>query len=55
MAEGDILIEFDGQMISSSSGLFRLLTAERINKPVKLKVIRKGAIFELEIVPAEKL
>lgn len=54
MAEGDILIEFDGQMISSSSGLFRLLTAERINKPVKLKVIRKGALFEQEIVPAEK-
>jgi S1-C subfamily serine protease len=54
LAEGDILVEFDGQMISSSSGLFRLLTAERINKPVKLKVIRKGALFELEIVPAEK-
>ena len=54
MAEGDILIEFDGQMISGSSGLFRLLTAERINKIVRLKVIRKGGLVELEIVPVEK-
>jgi S1-C subfamily serine protease len=52
--EGDILVEFDGQLISSSSGLFRLLTAERINKMTKLKVLRKGGILELEIVPVEK-
>jgi S1-C subfamily serine protease len=54
LMEGDILIEFDGQMISGSSGLFRLLTAERINKPVKLKVLRKGGRVDLEIVPVEK-
>ncbi len=41
-------------MISSSSGLFRLLTAERINKTVPLKVLRKGGLVELEIVPVEK-
>ncbi len=52
--EGDILIEFDGQMISSSSGLFRLLTAERINKTVRLKVLRKGGLVELGIMPVEK-
>jgi S1-C subfamily serine protease len=52
--EGDILIEFDGQMISGSSGLFRLLTAERINKMTKLKVLRKGGLLELQIVPVEK-
>jgi len=54
MMEGDILIEFDGQMISGSSGLFRLLTAERINKLQKLKVLRKGGLVELEIIPVEK-
>jgi S1-C subfamily serine protease len=52
--EGDILIEFDGQMISGSSGLFRLLTAERINKMTKLKVLRKGGLVELQILPVEK-
>jgi S1-C subfamily serine protease len=54
LLEGDILIEFDGQPITSSPGLFRLLTAGRINKPVKIKVLRKGGLVELDIVPAEK-
>jgi S1-C subfamily serine protease len=54
MAEGDILIEFDGQMISSSSGLFRLLTAERINKTVPLKVLRKGGLVLLLFIPEIK-
>ena len=54
MMEGDVLVEFDGQVISGSSGLFRLLTSERINKPVKAKVLRKGALTELEITPVEK-
>jgi S1-C subfamily serine protease len=52
--EGDVLVEFDGQMISGSSGLFRLLTSEKINKPTNLKLLRKGALLELQIVPVEK-
>ena len=55
MMEGDIIIEFDKQTIFSSSGLFKLLTAERINRPVQTKVIRRGGIVELEIVPVEKI
>ncbi len=54
MMEGDIIIEFDGQIITGSSGLFKLLTFERINKPVRIKVLRKGALMELEITPVEK-
>lgn len=54
MMIGDILIEFDGEIISGSAGLFKLLTAERINKQTRLKVIRKGALVELEIIPLEK-
>jgi len=54
MVEGDIIIEFDGQVITSSAGLFKLLTSEKINQPVKLKILRKGALIELEIIPVEK-
>jgi len=54
LAEGDIIIEFDDQMITGSPGLFRVLTAEKINKPLKIKVLRKGALMELEIIPVEK-
>lgn len=54
LAEGDILIGFDGLPVTSSSGLFRLLTAGRIGKPVKIKVLRKGGLIETEIIPSEK-
>jgi S1-C subfamily serine protease len=54
LMEGDILIEFDGQVITSSPALFKLLTADRINTMVKVKVIRKGGLVELNIVPVEK-
>lgn len=54
LAEGDIIVDFDGQMITGSPGLFRVLTAEKINKPLKIKVLRKGTLVELEIIPVEK-
>jgi len=54
MMEGDILVEFGGHIISGSSGLFRLLTPERINKVIELKVLRKGGLLDLEIIPVEK-
>jgi S1-C subfamily serine protease len=54
MMEGDIIIEFDGQVIVSSAGLFKLLTADKINKTVSIKVLRRGAIVETEVVPGEK-
>lgn len=52
--EGDIIIEFDGQIISSSPGLFKLLTADRINKAVNLKILRRGGLVEVVIYPVEK-
>jgi S1-C subfamily serine protease len=52
--ENDILIEFDNQVISSSTGLFKLLTADRINKPVNLKVLRRGAVVDIQVIPGEK-
>jgi S1-C subfamily serine protease len=54
MQEGDILLEFDGKSITSSSGLFRLLTTDRIGKAVKVKVLRRGGLIEMGIIPAEK-
>jgi S1-C subfamily serine protease len=54
LKEGDIIIDFDGQMIYSSAGLFKLLKADRIGKVMKIRVIRRGEILEMEIVPGEK-
>lgn len=54
LMEGDIIIAFDGQMITSSAGLFRLLTGERIDKSVKILLLRKDGLIEKEIIPIEK-
>ena len=54
LLEGDIIIEFDGEIIYSSSDLFRLLTGDRIFKQTKIKVLRRTKIEELDILPLEK-
>jgi S1-C subfamily serine protease len=52
--EGDIIIEFGGQMITSSPGLFKLLTSDKINKPTGMRLLRKGAVVEVSVIPSEK-
>jgi S1-C subfamily serine protease len=52
--EGDILIQFNGQDISSSSNLFKKLNKGVINKTAKLTLIRRTMKKTAEIVPVEK-
>lgn len=52
--EGDIIIQFNGQDILSSSSLFKKLNKEVINKPSSLTVIRRTFKKTIQIVPAEK-
>jgi S1-C subfamily serine protease len=54
LQKGDILIELDGNPISTSSSLFKLLTGDRILKQVTVKVIRQGSVVEVNILPEEK-
>jgi S1-C subfamily serine protease len=54
LMEGDIIIEFDGSIVSSSTALFKLLTGDKIFKSTKMKVLRKSKIVELDIFPVEK-
>lgn len=54
LQKGDILIELDGNPITTTSSLFRLLTSDRILKQVTVKVIRQGSIAEVNILPQEK-
>jgi len=54
LQKGDILIEFGGNPISTSSSLFRLLTGEIILKQTGIKVIRQGSMLEMNILPEEK-
>ena len=52
--EGDIIIEFDGHPINSSSALFKFLTSEKIYNKTKIKILRRTFMIEVDIFPREK-
>jgi S1-C subfamily serine protease len=54
LLQGDIILDFDGEEITSSASLFRLLTGKRILKSCKIRVWRRGKVMEKVIVPEEK-
>jgi S1-C subfamily serine protease len=54
LAEGDIIIGFDGQPIAGIDDLHRLLTDERVGRAAQLAIIRRTERLTLEVVPQEK-
>ncbi len=51
LAEGDILVAFDHQPVADIDDLHRLLTEERVGKPVPVTVLRQLEKRELWVVP----
>ncbi len=51
---GDVLIEFDGQPVSSPEDLLDLLTADRVGRAVQAKLLRGGASREVSVTVAER-
>jgi S1-C subfamily serine protease len=49
----DLLIELDGVPLTATDDLQRLMTAERIGRPLELQIVREGAVRTLSVVPAE--
>lgn len=54
-AEGDLLVSFDGDPIRSIDDLQRQLTAERVNTPSLVRLIRKTESLERLVTPSESL
>ncbi len=55
LQEGDIIIELEGDPITSSADLTKHLTGgELIFKPTKMKIIRQTKIKEIDIFPIER-
>jgi S1-C subfamily serine protease len=50
---GDLIVAFDGATVEGIDALHRLLTVERISKPIPITVIRRAQRLELPIVPSE--
>jgi S1-C subfamily serine protease len=51
LASGDIMLKFDGQMLTGVDDLHRLLTHERAEKCVVLSVLRGPETQSLTIIP----
>jgi S1-C subfamily serine protease len=55
LREGDIIVEFDGKVISSSGDLTKhLIGGELILKPTKMKILRQTKMMEVDIYPVER-
>jgi len=48
---GDILLEFDGEPVSGVDHLHRLLTAERAQTDIPVRLLRRGKLIERKIRP----
>lgn len=49
--EGDILVHFDGNDVSNSHDLFKRLDRNAAGRKIDLKVLRRGQIIDLQIIP----
>jgi S1-C subfamily serine protease len=55
LAAGDVLIGLDGERVSGIDDLARVLDSRRIGVPVVARVLRAGAVLEIEVVPQERV
>ena len=51
---GDIIVALDGEPVTGADDLIRLLTAERIGRPVDVEAIRLGRRRTFRLVPEER-
>src|SRR3954454_19972612 len=49
----DLIVGLDGTPLGGADDLQRLMTAERIGRPLELEIVREGAVQMLSVVPAE--
>ncbi len=54
LAEGDLIVHFDGRDIRDIDDLHRSLIDEKVGLPTRLTVIRKTEKLDLQIVPTEQ-
>ncbi len=50
---GDVIVDFDGVPVTGADDLHRLLTDDRIDRSVRMRLLRRGEQRRLEVVPDE--
>jgi S1-C subfamily serine protease len=48
---GDILLELDGECLTGIDSLHRLLTAERAGRAMEIRLLRRGKLQSVTVVP----
>jgi S1-C subfamily serine protease len=51
---GDVLIEFEGQLVSAAEDLLDLLTTDRVGRAAKVRLLRAGAPQEVSVTVTER-
>ena len=51
---GDLIVAYNGSPVDGIDALHRLLTAERINRPATVTVLRRTHRLELEVTATER-
>ena len=50
---GDVIVDFDGAAVSGADDLHRLLTEDRIDRRIPMRLLRRGEDHLVDVVPAE--
>lgn len=48
---GDVIVAFDGAVVAGVDDLHRMLTVERVGRPVPLRVLRRAEMLVVDVVP----
>jgi S1-C subfamily serine protease len=51
---GDLIVSIDGEPAGGVDDLLRLLNHNRVNRDVKVTIVRKGEVRERYVVPVER-
>jgi S1-C subfamily serine protease len=53
MAEGDVLLEWEGRPVTGVAALARLLDSESIGRACKATILRTSGVMSVTVAPAE--
>jgi S1-C subfamily serine protease len=54
LVAGDVVLALDGQAVTGADDLIRLLTGEKIGRPMEIEALRDGARRQLTLTPEER-
>jgi S1-C subfamily serine protease len=54
LVAGDVVLALDGQAMTGADDLIRLLTGEKIGRPMEIEALRDGARRQLTLTPEER-